>query len=78
MRPIIQQEDGQQWESLRSHQQPQQGATKNPGEVTAKGHGDTASTSGHMGGIIATTEGPKGTDFIHWLGFSIKQEAEIT
>lgn len=39
---------------------------------------DTASTSGHMGRITATTERPKATDFMHWLGFYIKQKAKIT
>lgn len=52
--------------------------TKEPRRSDSKGHEDTASTSGHVGGIIATTEGPKATDFMHWLGFYLEQNAEIT
>lgn len=52
--------------------------TKEPWRSDSKGQEDTASTSGHVGRIIATTEGPKGAGFVHWLGFSIEQEAKIT
>lgn len=43
----------------------------------SKGHEGTASTFGHVGGITAATERPKGTDFMQWLGFSMEQEAKI-
>lgn len=52
--------------------------TKEPWRSDSKG---TWGHSQHLwacGKNLLPTEGPKGTDFIHWLGFSIEQEAEIT
>lgn len=57
----MQREDGQQWGSLISTPRPTAWArgTKEPWRRDSKGQAGTASTSGHVGAVIATQKDPK-------------------